>query len=313
MAYRFEFDECPQAGLRRIAVEQASKALNRLRKDRGEEATIHECRKSLKRLKALFKLVRGGLGKAAYKREYGTVRDLGRDLSGVRDFEVMPKTLASLQSVFGLETKITEPIQAAIERAHGALIKQSNRDEIVAAAIEVLEVAKARFELLELKDASFEIVAAGVAHGLKNLREEHDTAVGSDNPEAYHEWRKSAQLHWRHLGLLKEAWPEFFAARIRIARSLAEVLGLDHDLAVLSQFVEDLPKSRLSISRRRRVLECALSRQHELRAEARAYALPLIADEPAEFAERLRLYRMARRQIGELETPICDLAMPPVA
>ena len=60
------------------------------------EQTVHEVRKSLKRLRALMRLLRGELGRKRYARENAALRDCGRRLAGARDAEVMVGTLDAL-------------------------------------------------------------------------------------------------------------------------------------------------------------------------------------------------------------------------
>jgi len=308
LAYRFGLDESAESGLRRIAGEQVSKALKQLRNDQGEAKTIHESRKALKRLKALLNLVHSGLGKATFKVEYGTARDVGRSLSILRDLEVMPATIAALRATSNPKVSEAEAsILAAIDRAQGEADEQMHRGEMLSEAVDTLTQAQPRLAALTLRTDSFDTLAKGAASSLRRLRNEHDTAVASSDAELYHEWRKSAQLHWRHLKLLSEAWPDLVSARIRVVRALAGVLGLDHDLAVLSEFVDNMPKSRLSQSCRHAVTQSALTRQLALRAEARAYARLLFADKPKRFAAKLTTYHNARRQISELTDPLCNL------
>ena len=44
---------------------------------------------------------------------------------------------------------------------------------------------------------------------------------------------RRAQWHWRQMRLLARAWPDEFAVRVSAARELSQMLGDDHDLAML--------------------------------------------------------------------------------
>lgn len=312
MSFILKSGETAQTGLRRMADEQASKVLACMTADRGGEETIHESRKALKRLKSLFKLVRCGLDKPLYRQEYSTIRDIGRSLSSVRDFEVMPKTLALLAAT----TKAADPETIArlykiMARAHAKCSDQSDRTEMLAGAIAALETARHRYRSLEMRVDAFAILADGAAAGLKTLRRQHTTALKSGDDEDYHEWRKSAQLHWRHLKLLSNIWPELMAARLKATKALATVLGHDHDLTVLANFVATVPSSSLKAARRKALLAAIRDRQLELRAEARAYASLLVADKPDVFADRLKSYHAARALISQLVSPMCSIDPSP--
>ncbi|MBU2533485.1 MAG: CHAD domain-containing protein [Alphaproteobacteria bacterium] len=311
MAFQFELDEHPQKGTRRIAREQVNRILSRLSSDQGDAATIHESRKSLKRLKALFKLVRGGLDKKSYRREYDTVRDVARSLSGTRDLDVLPVSLAELRVV---DEKINEAtagkVLSAIEKTKKSQAGEYDRAAIVAAALRELEAAKERYADLKLNGDDFTILANGAAKGLSELREQHQLALSTGHDEDYHDWRKSAQLHWRHLRLLSPAWPQMIAARLVATKALADVLGHDHDLSVLARFVEAMPISQLRTAERRTLLQAACDRQQGLRIEARAYAGLLVHDRPDEFAARLGAYREARIAAEKLAAPLFRIFVP---
>lgn len=310
MAYCFKLDEKPQTGLRRIAREQAARAIRRLAGDTGGEATIHESRKAFKRLRALFKLTRAGLGKSTYEREHGTIRDIARSLSGARDFEVMPNTLAAIAAQTpDIDAAAVASVQRAIAAEHAKHTQTTAREKLLHDAIGCLEAARERYRALKLANNDFELLAQGAGKGLKMLRQQHDRAVESCVDNDYHDWRKSAQLHWRQMRLLEQSWPEMIAARIKAAKALADVLGHDHDLAVLAAFVGKLPTSDLKKSGRRALLTRVCERQQELRTEARAYAGLLIADDPVGFVSKLSAYQSARSKITRLEAPLCTIGM----
>ena len=305
MAYRFALQETPQAGLRRIAHEQATKIIARLAVERETETTVHESRKALKRLKALFKLVRSGLAEQTYAREYGVVRDVSRSLSGARDLEVMPLTLAAL-GAGSARREAVDQVLAAIERAREKGASGARRREKFSSAMSELEAARARYPKMRLRENSFTVLEQGSARGLRTLRRQFDRALASGEDDDYHDWRKSAQLHWRHLRLLSDNWPAMMAARITATKSLAAVLGHDHDLSVLANFLKTMPTSDLKVRRRKALLGDIRERQLGLRAEARACAGLLVIDTPARFAARLRAYHAARSGFDQLRTPHCD-------
>ncbi len=306
LAFRFALKETSQTGLRRIACEQATKIIARLTAEHNHETTVHESRKSLKRLKALLKLVRSGLAKPTYEREYGVVRDVARSLSGTRDLEVMPLTLAAL-GAGGARREARDQVLAAIERTRAKRTSGAGRRDEFTAAISELEAARARYARLRLRENSFTVLEQGAARGLRTLRQQFDRAIASGEDEDYHDGRKSAQLHWRQLRLLSENWPAMFAARITATKSLAAILGHDHDLTVLANFIERLPTSDLKAARRKALLGDIRKRQLDLRAGARACAGLVVIDTPKRFAANLQAYRAARIEFDQLRTPHCGL------
>src|SRR5436190_15203214 len=89
--------------VRRVAVGRIDHALDELRgdSDSSRAEAVHEARKDMKKLRALLRLVRGELGEELYVHENTVFRDTGRQLSGVRDADVMIHTLSDLEARYG--------------------------------------------------------------------------------------------------------------------------------------------------------------------------------------------------------------------
>jgi CHAD domain-containing protein len=97
MAYRLQSGEAVPAGLRRIACEELSAASSLLQHAtaRTRDDAIHEARKSVKKVRAILRLMKGELGQI-YEVENGRLCDLARRLSVYRDATVMIETLDQL-------------------------------------------------------------------------------------------------------------------------------------------------------------------------------------------------------------------------
>ena len=90
--------------------------------------------------------------------------------------------------------------------------------------------------------------------------------------------------------LLREAWPEVLGGRYETLDRLADLLGLDHDLAVFHDALAAEPPRRvepevLSVA-------AALARRHRdtLEREAAPLGARLFAEKPGRFARRLAAY-----------------------
>src|SRR5689334_8171114 len=96
MPYRFKSDEPVEQGFRRIAGEQLDAALSELAGAEVGPANIHQCRKALKRLRALIRLAADAIGNRKARRRTRSLGDIARLLSARRDQTVMLETVASL-------------------------------------------------------------------------------------------------------------------------------------------------------------------------------------------------------------------------
>lgn len=241
MAYRFKLKEDLQDGVRRIAVEQIDKALSAPHGKADRVGWVHETRKSLKRLRSLLRLVRSGLGERAWREENGALRLIARNLSGLRDQDVLRQTMLGLANHSGKD------LDAAIAWLELSLGKDAGRrkspDERSAAAT----IASAIADLRMVRDRLAEIDVAGdlpavLAKGLVDCQRAGRGALARLEADAcddnLHELRKCVQIYQRHHTLVQAAWPELQAVRTGQARQCAQLLGEAQDLAVLASLVK---------------------------------------------------------------------------
>ena len=83
MAFRFKAEESVAKGIERMARGQIEKALEGLTGQNGAapEEVVHDVRKRFKKVRALLRLARGGLGRKLVDRENARFRDAARPLS----------------------------------------------------------------------------------------------------------------------------------------------------------------------------------------------------------------------------------------
>ncbi len=74
------------------------------------------------------------------------------------------------------------------------------------------------------------------------------------------------------------------------ASTVADVLGNEHDLAVLSQTLAAEPKKFGRVKEVQAIQALSETRRHELRAEARLLGRRLYADKPQQFIRRFGAY-----------------------
>jgi CHAD domain-containing protein len=298
-------------GLRRIALAQLDIAIEALRQDgagRSPEQHVHEARKALKRLRALLRLLRARLGETAYERDSAALRDAGQRLAQARDAAVLhdtlkallarhPRKLAKRSGVRRLRAQLQAERDGAA--AH-ALSDGSTRS----AALEQLCALRVRVSHWELSDASgVEALepALGELYGKGRRRMRRARAAKRDESgRKLHEWRKrvkdlryAAELVQREVAGKRLRDPlgvkprkrkrkresrlvRKQAERLRMiakrADELGELLGEEHDLAVLAERVrtEGGPSAAATLGKRSRkaLLQAIAKRRARLRKRA---------------------------------------------
>lgn len=305
MAFRFKLGEPFDEGVRRIADEQIERAQNLLKEPGDHAVTIHETRKSLKRLRALLRLVRPAMGEAAFRDENAKLRDIGLSLSGARDRHVLLETLNKLEASTGFGRRgLAESLRHAIGAANGAGAPLTMHQ-----AYDCLVDARKRLAKLQLSGSGFEVVGAGLERSYRRARRAFAEAYEKPSDEAFHEWRKGAQAHWRQMTLLARAWPDNLGARALEARTLSQVLGDDHDLALLGAFarsdVSGLTEEQVAL-----VEKSVSRRQSELRATARPRGERLFAPSPKQLRRAISTYWSAATAIKDQEKAADEEAQP---
>jgi CHAD domain-containing protein len=72
----------------------------KMQSEKGQEEvdeSIHETRKSMKRIRAVLRMIRDEIGYSSYYRENTFYRDLSRKLSEIRNFEVLSGSIRNLK------------------------------------------------------------------------------------------------------------------------------------------------------------------------------------------------------------------------
>ena len=116
-------------------------------------------------------------------------------------------------------------------------------------------------------------------------------AARADPTDAHlHQWRKRAKDLWYQARLLGDAWPRAFKALAQDAHALADLLGDDHDLAVLAAHLAARSEPAGADDD---VLELVARRRQELQDAARRLGARLYAEKPGAFGRRLSRYLAA--------------------
>lgn len=271
MAFRLRDTEATTPGLRRLARERIDRSLALLQPGRDPAAGVHDVRKSLKRLRALVRVARDELGEGVYREENAALRETGRRLSGTRDAEVLRATLRGVverhrdelgDRAFG---DFAATLDRDAERAHAALVDDPRRVEETRAALTATRVRLDDWPLDE--DLPREALAPGLRRIYKRGRRVQRRARRQPTTENLHELRKRTKDTWHAAQILRCADPKRMKRLARRAHELADLLGDDHDLAVLAQAARE-DRSDLSDAERDLLTGLIERERAELQAEA---------------------------------------------
>jgi CHAD domain-containing protein len=299
MSYRLSLAAPVPGALRAAAAEQLEDAARGLRNPGDDlEGAVHSARKDLKKTRSLLRLAQPGMPGKAYRSENGRLRDIAQSISGARDADVMLATFA--------ERSVGRVPEQAIAALHAQLAEAAARapsgggssvpDDVVPA----LEVAIEGVATWPLDGCDRATLIAGAARAYRRGKRGLKVAAHDPSVENMHEWRKRAKDLWHAAQILRLADPKRLKAVGRDAHRLSDLLGDDHDLAVLATHAArrmtpsqpDAPALlEMLIARRRAELQ-----KQALRCGKKLYALS-----PADFTKPIA--RGWRRRMSPAARP----------
>lgn len=303
MTYRFKLNESVSAGAARIGTEQIDVAAARLASREDIPAAIHDARRCLKRLRALLRLIRPALAENTYRRETNRIAGIGKLLADARDHHVMQQTLTKIETRSDtLPKSVSMKLAKLAANGTGTKTTRAGAQERRQALDSLVQVQKF-FVHLGRRSITFDHIAEGIERSYRRARRMFREAYETPTDEAFHEWRKTVQHHWRHMQLISRAWPDALDARAGEAKELSRLLGDDHDICVLLAFAEGRGKTILSEDELAALTKISRSIQDELRALAKPRGTRLFSEPAGELKERIESYWAAARDLSARTPP----------
>ncbi len=282
--------------VRKAAGKQLRKTVEALTGQAGldpDEAT-HDARKRTKKVRALLRLVRPELGEKVYRRDNRALRAAARRLSPVRDARVLVEALDGLAAPpdEDVNPASVAALRALLLREHRMLQNRQAEHHTALRSADEYERVLARVARWPLRDNGWSSLDEGLKAVTRAGRKAMGEAEAGESAEAFHEWRKQVKYLRHQFGLLRQVWPDVLDAMEGTADTLGDVLGADHDLAVLRERVET--QSVLFPATREALLRRVDARRADHRREAMTLGRRLYAEKPSGLTHRLgRLWKAA--------------------
>jgi len=305
MAYRLERGESVLHGLRRVVRDEIESAGAKLAGNHpiGRDKAIHETRKSIKKVRALLRLVSEEMH-GVEPRENRRLRDIARRLSRYRDAFVMVETFDDLRRKFRTETfrKLSRTRARLIDRRNTTRKEQDVVIVVEHAAAALSHVAQ-RVSHWTLDAEGYAAIGPGLERTFRAGRAA--LAVVREDPRAenFHDLRKRVKDHWYHVRLLENLWTDLMAGYEKSLRNVETWLGNDHNLAVLRDMLLADPESYGAPEEIELMFDLIDRYQKELREQAVSLAERIYEEKPAEFTRRMHHLWDTWRQHPKLKSP----------
>jgi CHAD domain-containing protein len=293
MAFCLEANEPVENGVKRIVREQVDRVIAAIdNKTRKRDEAVHEVRKCCKRIRAVVRLIRLAFG-GHYRFENDFFREAARELSGLRDAKVLVETFDAAARVAGNR----------IDRRHFALLRRklvqhcreraenpTAQDERLATVRDWLSDSRERIDSWTLEMDGFEAVEPGLLKTYASGRKAMQSAYKESGATVFHNWRKRVNYHRYHIRLLRNLWRPVLQPLRHEVKTLARLLGDDHNLAVLRAALTDKPEVFGNERNLQPLLDLIDQQSAALRAEARPLGRRIFAEKPKHLGKRFRAY-----------------------
>jgi len=319
MTYELDPEQPLDAEVRRIATELIDHAVAQIdgTKTAPHEAihhdvhheAVHEVRKDCKKLRGLLRLVRPAVPKL-YTHENAAFRDTAASLSVLRDAEAAIETFDALIDHFrdNLDPGSLAPLRQRLED-HKAQVAAGAQalDEQLDGARTAFGAARERVPGWELPsevtdpaddpadDAGWSLIGPGLRKTYKRGCQAMQAAYADPGVASFHEWRKRAKYLRYQVRLLRASWPRVLKATYKETKQLGDLLGDDHDLAVLEQVIEEAEALSPTNDAEQILLALAAQRSEQLRNAAYWLGSRLYAEKPKRLDRRMQCYWQAAR------------------
>jgi len=273
--------------LKRLLVAELSGARSALDDpDLTPDARVHAARRTLKRARSLLRLLKPHLA-GDYERHRDRLKQAASGLSGTRDLDVMAATADGLKTGAGdrLKPSLAE-IAATLARQAGAA---HGSDMPVDAAIAELDTALAEAGALEAPPNGKALFEAELIRAYKAARRAMTDAERERSEDRFHDWRKRVKHQWHLSRYAQGACAATRKKTVTRLDELGELLGLEHDHAVLAGRLIDDPLLAGDGRSADRVLELIDERRARLQKKAFRIGVRLYAEPPKAFRKRIDL------------------------
>ena len=296
MAYRLPVDEPIEEGVRRVATEQIDRALADLAPEHPDrDAAVHDARRRVKRVRALIRLVRPRPN-GQVREEDARLREAARRLSPARDAAVTIQTYDAVLDRFSpeVERRAFGPIRRALTIRYQDIVAEGSGSDLVGPFRQDLLSARQAVLAWKLDSDGFDAVAVGLRGTYRDGRRAMSAAYRKSSRKRFHAWRRHVRYHALHMALLRDVWVRVVNSRWKEVDRLGEMLGAEHDLAVLTRVLKkDTP--RFGGAEAHRPFRALLRRRRgELQALARPLGRRVHAERPGALVNRFGRYWDAR-------------------
>ncbi len=210
------------------------------REQQDVHKAIHETRKSIKRIRAVLRMIRDEIGYSSYFRENVFYRDLSRNLSEIRNFEVLSGSIQTLQKDLSntippeVFVSLEEELDRQKREVTGGLDKLN---QLLKKTASEIDSGRERINDFPIRHDDFGALEGGLSRVYRQGRRYLRNARKNPSPTRLHDLRKRMKYFWYQVDILQPIFPGPMKAYASTLEMISENLGVYHDLQVLQEFL----------------------------------------------------------------------------
>lgn len=278
-------DEPVRVGVVRVADGLIQNALERISNPNGDRAEdIHVVRVTIKRLRALLRLIRPVISETAFDREDARLSRAAHRFALARELDVARKTLANLPVSKDREHDALAAVLAGFSGTSEPPV------EIDQATNEIkLDLRQTRRDLhrLRVSGGEWKAIGPGLRDVYRECRKRMRSALARGDDEAFHKWRIRVKNLFYELETLQPVWPKRLAKMVADLRELQDEIGADHDLVVVKKSLLETPDAFGGAEVIERVVRPIDDRSRKLRRAVEPLAHAIFNQRPRRFVHKL--------------------------
>lgn len=285
--------ESVPAALRRVVRKRIHDTLELIggKPDSNTSERIHEARKQLKQVRALLRLMEPEVGHKRRAKADHRLREVARSLTPFRDATVLLATLQSLlpRGRQGSATlrKLRSILDVRRRRTRALALASAARRKALTKA---LRDAEGRIAKWSFQRRGWKAIGPGLERSYTASRSAAAAVLADHSDEALHESRKRAKDLLYTLQFLRNAGPAAVRSRIHAVHHLTDLLGTDHDLAVLQATLSRELRGQLQSTELQRLTTTVRKQRRTLQKEAREAARKIYAEDADTFIKQMHHY-----------------------
>ena len=311
MATKFKSSRTLKQSVRRIARTLIDCGLEKLAvTDPAErDEAVHDVRKSLKKLRALLRLVRPVTGRRIYQRENACFRESGRPLAEIRDAKILIETLDSVvrdEPLSEEERWAVDELRESLVDRLSALHLELRHGDVVLTIHGDLAAAWKRVKNWSDVPERWRTIGRGLEATYAAAATARQAASAAGTMESLHEWRKQVRYVHEQLTFVR------FLDRFRVkqlgsqADQINTLLGTTRDLSLLAQAIETHSTLEVLPELKSRLIEQVRRKRSEAVEDALRMGEAFFRETPAVWVaafkqdwKRQRDFAEGRRRTGD--------------